>query len=411
MGTKAAARPAWAGLRSSWLPVPGDAAGGDRRYYAVALMTPVGLTMYLVGLPLVAWLRLWPLFAANVFLLLLWVAVMTTARRGQVRLSAALMFWASICNGVGAVVYFGWDFGGQYVLILQLVATVLGPWQRRAAAWLAVLVLVVFLALYYYSRAVPPLYEIPTGLLAIFYGLGVFFMLGLATVLLDHADAVADRAEEELAEEHRRSERLLTNVFPQQVARRLKAGEEPIADRANTASVLFADIVDFTPFAARLSPEEVVTLLDSVFTQLDRLVDAYGLEKIKTIGDAYMVAAGIPHPRPDHAQALARFALAARDEVAIPQPGQDTLQLRIGMASGPVVAGVIGRRRFLYDLWGDTVNIAARMESHGVPGRIQITEGTRRLLGSEFDCQDRGLIDVKGKGKMRAFLLEWPRPA
>ena len=267
-------------------------------------------------------------------------------------------------------------------------------------------VIAVFVLLYQYSRLVPPLYEIPAGPLAVMYTFAVVGPFAVACLLVAYPVAVADRAEAELASEHIRSEHLLTNVLPVSVAKRLKAGEEPIADRVSAASVLFADIVDFTPLASRLPAERVVALLDSVFTRLDRLVDEYGLEKIKTIGDAYMVAAGVPSPRADHAQALARFALAARDGIAEAHGPGPRLQLRIGIASGPVVAGVIGRRRFLYDLWGDTVNTAARMESHGLPGRIQITESTRRLLGGDFDCQERGSVTIKGKGEMRTYFLE-----
>ena len=211
----------------------------------------------------------------------------------------------------------------------------------------------------------------------------------------------------ELAVAHARSERLLTNVLPVPIADRLKDREEIIADRFDAASVLFADIVGFTRLSARLSPGEVVRLLDQIFTRLDALVDRFGLEKIKTIGDAYMVAAGIPTPSEDHARVLARFALAARDDLAAHNLTTDSpVQLRMGINSGPVVAGVIGRRRFLYDLWGDTVNTASRMESHGIPGQIQITDVTRGLLGDDFMCTDRGVIDVKGKGPTHTWLLE-----
>jgi class 3 adenylate cyclase len=214
----------------------------------------------------------------------------------------------------------------------------------------------------------------------------------------------------ELAAAHARSERLLTNVLPVPIADRLKNSDEIIADRFEAASVLFADVVGFTGLSATMSPSQVVRLLDQLFTRLDVLVDQFGLEKIKTIGDAYMVAAGIPTPRDDHAVVLARFALAARDELrAHNLDATASIQLRIGINSGPVVAGVIGRRRFLYDLWGDSVNTASRMESHGLPGQIQITDATRTLLGDGFVCTERGVITVKGKGPMHTWLLEGER--
>ncbi len=148
-------------------------------------------------------------------------------------------------------------------------------------------------------------------------------------------------------------------------------------------------------------------MLDDIFSNFDDLVDQYGLEKIKTIGDEYMVASGIPIPRDDHAEALAHFALAMRDSLAAyrEKNGVD-LQMRIGLNSGPVVAGVIGKRRFLYDLWGDSVNTASRMESHGIPGEIQVTQATRDLLVGTFSFVDRGVIDIKGKGPMQTYLLQ-----
>jgi guanylate cyclase len=371
--------------------------------------SPNGLGLFILGVAFFAWWRVWPLVVANVAGLLAWVMVMILAARGRVLLSTGLIYATVTVGAVLAVVFVGWGFGGQYVLIVQMLATILNPWPRRVAWLLAIAVVVVFVLLYHYARLVAPLYEIPAAPLAVMNTLNIVGPSLVACLLVAYPVAVADRAEAELAAEHTRSERLLTNVLPVPVALRLKAGEEPIADRVDAASVLFADIVDFTPLASRLPAEQVVALLDSVFTRLDRLVDEHGLEKIKTIGDAYMVAAGLPSARADHAQALARFALAARDEVAEAHDPGPRLQLRIGIASGPVVAGVIGRRRFLYDLWGDTVNSAARMESHGLPGRIQITESTRWLLGSDFDCQERGLIDIKGKGQMRTYLLESAR--
>jgi adenylate cyclase len=208
-----------------------------------------------------------------------------------------------------------------------------------------------------------------------------------------------------------RVETLLLNVLPREIAERLQTAPRAIADQFDEASILFADVVDFTPLSSRLSPTELVGLLDRLFTDFDELADRYGVEKIKTIGDCYMVAAGVPAPRADHAQALARMALEMNECAArcLPEGGHGDLQLRIGISSGPVVAGVIGRRRFLYDLWGDTVNMASRMESHGTPGEIQITRTTWELLRDEFECHPRGLVDVKGKGPVETWQLVGPR--
>jgi class 3 adenylate cyclase len=234
--------------------------------------------------------------------------------------------------------------------------------------------------------------------------------LWLAILLL--GDAVRSRRalthQQRLLEAERaRSERLLRNMLPEAIAERLKQQEEGvIADAFPLVTVLFADIVDFTSHAERSPPEATVALLNDLFSQFDGLTEARGLEKIKTVGDAYMVAGGLPDPRPDHPVAVAELALGMLELAArrsLPDGGP--VRLRIGIASGPVVAGVIGRRRFSYDLWGDTVNTASRMETTGVPGCIQVTERTRELLGERYLIRERGMIQVKGKGEMRTYFL------
>jgi guanylate cyclase len=209
-----------------------------------------------------------------------------------------------------------------------------------------------------------------------------------------------------LRSEQDRAESLLLNILPRSIAEKLKAQPQTIADQISAASVLFADVADFTPRSEHLSPTEVVGVLDNLFSHFDTLAERYGLEKIKTIGDCYMVAAGVPSPRPDHASALALMALdmleAMRPGGAMEELG---MELRIGINSGPVVAGVIGRKRFLYDLWGDAVNTASRMESHGTPGHIQITRATYELLKAEFECEPRGTVTIKGKGEMETWYL------
>jgi guanylate cyclase len=201
-----------------------------------------------------------------------------------------------------------------------------------------------------------------------------------------------------------RVEALLLNILPKEVAQRLQAEPHAIADHFDDASILFADVVDFTPLASRLDAREVVGMLDRLFTTFDELVDRYEVEKIKTIGDCYMAAAGVPRPRSDHAHALADLALEMKDCAHTCLPESD-LRLRIGISSGPVVAGVIGRRRFLYDLWGDTVNMASRMESHGTSNEIQITRPTWELLGDDFVTEPMGLVEVKGKGDVETWRL------
>jgi class 3 adenylate cyclase len=233
--------------------------------------------------------------------------------------------------------------------------------------------------------------------------------LWLAILLLGdavHSRRTLTRQQRLLEIERARSEGLLRNMLPESIAERLKQRQEVIADASPQVTVLFTDIVDFTAHAERSPPEATVALLNELFSQFDALTESRGLEKIKTIGDAYMVAGGLPNPRPDHARAVAELALEMLDLAARrSHPDGEPVRLRIGIDTGPVVAGVIGRRRFSYDLWGDTVNTASRMETTGIPGCIQITERTRELLGDRYVLRERGRIQVKGKGKMLTYFL------
>jgi guanylate cyclase len=203
----------------------------------------------------------------------------------------------------------------------------------------------------------------------------------------------------------KQSDDLLHNMLPDEIAARLKARKTMIADDYESASVLFADVVDFTPMSAAMTPPELVGLLNQVFTTFDGFVEELAIEKIKTVGDEYMVAAGVPRHRPDHAQVVADLALRIRDHCESHQFGGHHIRLRIGINSGPVVAGIVGTHKFAYDLWGDTVNTASRMESEGVPGSIQISAATHELIRDDFICEPRGMIPVKGKGDMEAYFL------
>ncbi len=283
---------------------------------------------------------------------------------------------------------------------------------RAAAKWYAAYV-VIFLGSGIAGEVLggitpaPPVWFTSTMLaLNVVVGGTIVFTL-LALFAQQRRDAV-----KALRSEQAKSENLLLNILPRSIAEQLKAQTQPIADQFSSASILFADVVDFTPWSERRAPAEVVGILDQLFSHFDTLAERYGLEKIKTIGDCYMAAAGVPTPRPDHARALALMALDMLDAMrASDGVGQFGLDLRVGINSGPVVAGVIGRKRFLYDLWGDAVNTASRMESHGTSGRIQITRATYELIADEFQCEPRGTIAVKGKGAMEAWYLVGRRPS
>lgn len=252
-------------------------------------------------------------------------------------------------------------------------------------------------------------------------------LMGLSSILywvLRYFQIQKSRAMTALQLEQRRSEQLLLNIFPHSIVTRLKAlSAEPnaeefknnaivIADQYAEATILFADLVNFTGLTKDMTPAQLVELLNQVFSRFDDLASQYGLEKIKTLGDAYMVVGGIPNPRHDHAHAVAHMALAIPGVLAeISQQYGKSLSMRIGINSGAVIAGVIGASKFSYDLWGDAVNTAARMEQHGLPGTIQVSESTYQILSEDFEFEPRGTISVKGKGEVKVYQLKSVTPS
>lgn len=233
-------------------------------------------------------------------------------------------------------------------------------------------------------------------LFALNFGFGLTYMISNSFYFMYLLDVSRKQADD-----------LLLNILPGPVAKRLKEGEETIADSYESASIMFVDIVNFTPISAMVTPKEMVILLSEIFSRFDQLVEKHYAEKIETIGDSYMIAVGLPIRREDHAQVIASLALdiQAYLEKGIVIHGQ-AINCRIGINSGPVMAGVIERKKISYNVWGDTVNTASRMESHGIPGQIQISDTTYELIKENFDCEPRGLIDVKGKGPMQTYLLK-----
>jgi guanylate cyclase len=280
---------------------------------------------------------------------------------------------------------------------------------RQAVRWFAAFVLI-FLLLGIAGEMLISDADLPVGFTSTMLALNVIGAASVAFTLLAVFAQQRNAALTALRAEQEKSEALLVNILPGSIAARLKAASQTIADHFDATSILFADVVDFTPLSQRLSPAEMVGILDRLFSHFDALVERHGLEKIKTVGDCYMAAAGVPDPHRDHARRAALLALDMREAVATSAvAGREGLELRIGINSGPVVAGVIGRKRFLYDLWSDAVNTASRMESHGTPGEIQITRETYELLKDEFVCRRRGRIPVKGKGEMETWYLVGPR--
>ena len=272
------------------------------------------------------------------------------------------------------------------------------PRTRLALSMACVVVFVVAGAMAIGTEPLRPLPQLWNIFFFVFNAVPTIAFVGINAAI---SDSITAKAEAKLATEFDRAESLLLNILPAPIARRLKDNPELIADEHPQVSVLFADIVNFTETSDKMAPTDLVQTLNAAFTRFDALVDKHGCEKIKTIGDAYMVVSGLPEPRDDHAQAMVALALdmieVAKD---INASGEFPFTLRIGINSGPVVAGVIGERKFAYDLWGDTVNVASRMETHGQPGLIQITEATRAQMGASFKTEPLGQVKVKGKGEM-----------
>ena len=324
------------------------------------------------------------LFRFNQLALSLFLPFLLMISLGGYRESGAMVIW-SLVAPMGAMLFTG---------------------RREAIGWF-----VGFIAVVTLGAALEPILRdgnnLPVWAIFVLYVMNIGTPFTLAIILLRHFLTQKDVAMVMLHQEQVKSNRLLLNVLPKEIVPILKEHDTTVADHFESVSVLFADVVGFTSLSARFPPREMVDLLNEVFSFFDTLADKYGLEKIRTIGDNYMIASGVPVPRADHAHALAGMALEMMSHVDPNRPGHDVkLQFRLGMNSGTAIAGVIGRQKFHYDLWGDSVNTASRMESHGVPGKIQIARPFYELIKDDFVCVPRGLIEVKGKGQMETWFLE-----
>jgi adenylate cyclase len=300
-------------------------------------------------------------------------------------------------------------FVGSSGVILWSLTTPMGALlfydSRRALLWV-----VAYLGLILLSGLIAPYIQasnnLPGSMITTFYVLNLLGVSILVILFFKYFIDQREKAIRLLHDEEQKAESLLLNILPREIAAILKNENRTIADQYEGASILFADLVGFTSLTAELAPVEMVELLNELFSHFDALVEKYDLEKIRTIGDNYMVASGVPRPQPDHAAALARMALDMRAYLdARNSTNGRQVEFRIGINSGPVIGGVIGRKKFVYDLWGDAVNIASRMESHGMPGMIQITDTTYELIKEEFVCEPRGTMQVKGRGEMQTWFL------
>ncbi|MCU7836634.1 MAG: adenylate/guanylate cyclase domain-containing protein [gamma proteobacterium symbiont of Taylorina sp.] len=297
---------------------------------------------------------------------------------------------------------------GMFFLGTPLVSVIIFSAKERIAIYaLPLMSIILYLLAYFLFSTGTGILNPVNSLLVIVHVssfIGCILIIG-TIVLVYYKDIV--HAEKLLKIEHKRSESLLQNILPKVIINRLKEGEKTIADRYDGITVVFADIVGFTVLSNVLSPKELVSKLNHIFSIFDKLVDRYELEKIKTIGDAYMAASGLPEARDDHAAIAADFALHLQDEMNNLDDNLGKIfKIRIGIHSGEAVAGIIGTRKFSYDVWGDTVNTASRMESHGISGEIQVSQSTYHLLKKTYIFEERGMLEIKGKGQMHTYLLK-----
>ena len=347
----------------------------------------------------------------NVASLSIFVLAWLMNRRGRYFSAMTIIIMEVLGHQVLAVMHLGWDAGFQYyVVALPAVLFFLPPGRMGFKVGLNVLIAGTFLALVTLGRMTSPSHPVAPSILSVLESVNILAVFGLVGLFSGIFAETAHRAEARMSEALAKAEHLLHNILPVPIAARLKDDDSVIADGFDEASVLFADMVGFTTLSQQVSPTELVRLLNDIVSELDELTGRLGLEKIKTIGDCYMVAAGIPLPRPDHASAVAEFGLQMMNVIVAYNEEHGTdLQFRVGINSGPVVAGIIGTRKFIYDLWGDTVNTASRMESHGLSGEVQITAATRNLLGDSYILEPRGPLEIKGKGAMETWLIKGRR--
>ena len=322
-------------------------------------------------------------FLFSQLLLILFLPFLLMIALGGFVDSSGVILWSVICP-LGALIF---EKPGKAL--------------RWLVAYLALIVISGFLEVHPFSSS-----SLSPTLRTIFFVMNIGTVSTIAVVLLAYFVSQKNQLFVLLQNEQAKSENLLLNVLPREIAAILKNESRTIADHYEEASVLFADMVGFTPLSAQLPPVEMVELLNEAFSFFDSLLDKYDVEKIRTIGDSYMAVSGVPRRHTNHAQALVRMALEMRDYISNHafRNGQ-RVNFRIGINSGSMIAGVIGRRKFVYDVWGDAVNIASRMESHGLGGAVQITQTTYELIKDEFVCEPRGTVNVKGKGEMDVWLV------
>ena len=341
------------------------------------------------------------------------IVALVLNRLGKLNLAFVIAFFELYFHQIFAVYFLGWDMGFQYWLIYLVGLGFLNPrWGKKVQILQIVLFIIGFSTLYLFFK--DGLYILSPQMTMYFYFANAICSITVLAILINSYSRAAHVAEKnlkkvnaELNVAHQETRNLLLNILPESIADRLTGDHKQIADTFDETSIIFCDLVGFTEMSSTKKAEDVVSILNGIFYEFDSIVEKMGLEKIKTIGDGYMVASGVPEKKNDHALSA---VLCAEEMLQFLETFNEQnkleLKLRVGIHSGRVVAGVIGKNKFTYDLWGDTVNTAARMESHGVPGKIHISAKTYNYVKNECKAHNRGLIKIKGKGMMETYLVD-----
>jgi len=401
-------------LVSPCLAVPVNVARYDyRTYYSMLIANCTAFLLHFswifvfhsLGFPTLSWI--------NVGSVMIWIFNITILRKWGMVLTAVVIGSSEVvAHQFLAIYYLGWGYGFQYYLLVVVAFAFMMNFRTLSVPLtMFVVCLVSFLGFYYRVQFWNlPHVDLGSMVQETFLMANVTSAFAILAMMSFVYSEAARKAEALLELERQKSEKLLLNILPVSIAERLKENDSVIADHFDSATVMFADIVGFTALSEKVTPTELVNRLNRLFCAFDDLAEKHGLEKIKTIGDAYMVAGGLPELQDSHAQDVSSMALEMLESVAkYNQTTQQTLDIRIGIHTGPAVAGVIGIKKFVYDVWGDTVNTASRMESSGLPGRIQLSAQAAALIEDYFIVEERGTIEVKGKGNMKTFWLKGHR--
>ncbi|HYO24753.1 MAG TPA: adenylate/guanylate cyclase domain-containing protein, partial [Lacipirellulaceae bacterium] len=392
------------------LAAPASVARYDHRtYYSMLLANFMALLLHFSWIFIFRGLGLSTLSLINIGSVTIWILNIAILCRWGAVLTAVVIGSAEVVgHQFLAIYYLGWDYGFQYfLLVIVAFAFMMNFRSLTVPVTMFVVCLLSFLGFYYQVQY----WNLPhmdpgatvreTFLMA--NVTSAFTILAFMSYVYSEA---ARTAEAKLEIEQQKSEKLLLNILPPSIAARLKEDNSVIADHFESTTVMFSDIVGFTALSELVTPNELVERLNRIFCAFDDLAEKHGLEKIKTIGDAYMVAGGFPEQRDGHAADVCAMALDMLDAIQrCNREAETPVSIRIGIHTGPAVAGVIGIKKFVYDVWGDTVNTASRMESSGLPGRIQLSEHAAARIGTEFVLEERGVVEVKGKGCMKTYWL------